>query len=107
MKWLEFNLRSKGCVKIDLDKCSTCSTHACIKACNAHLSGHVLVLKDGVPSLKPEYNKNAPVKECTECLACELDCLVYGKKAIKIALDMPELDNYVSDLRLHHPTSGV
>lgn len=43
------------------------------------------MLKDGVPDLDfgfDELEKGA----CTECLACELDCQLYGNKAVIIEL---------------------
>jgi hypothetical protein len=59
--------------------------------------GQILELKDGVPALKPtleEVKRGA----CTEDLACELDCELYGKKAIVITLPLPKLDEYLEDL---------
>lgn len=57
----------------------------------------VLELKDGVPALKPTLDE---VKRgaCTEDLGCELDCELYGNKAISITLPLPELDEYLKDV---------
>ena len=95
MNTLKFNVFSGGYIEIDLDLCASCTSKACVKACNEHLSGHVLDLKNGFPSLRIN-SKEKYVRECTECLACELDCMIYGMGAIKICLPMPELDDYLS-----------
>ncbi len=84
---LEFNLFSGGKIRIDTSICSRCRTKACIKNCRSSKSGPVLVIKDGIPATdysKDELRKGA----CTECLACELDCQLYGKEAIKITLPL-------------------
>lgn len=97
MSVLEFEVRSGGTIRIDLDKCRACETKACVKICNSTGMGQILELKDGVPALKPtleEVKRGA----CTEDLACELDCELYGEKAIVITLPLPELDQYLEDL---------
>ncbi len=97
MSVLEFEVRSGGTIRIDLDKCRACETKACVKICNSTGMGQILELKDGVPALKPtleEVKRGA----CTEDLACELDCELYGKKAIVITLPLPKLDEYLEDL---------
>jgi NAD-dependent dihydropyrimidine dehydrogenase PreA subunit len=97
MSVLEFEVRSGGTIRIDLDRCRACETKACVKICNSTGMGQILELKDGVPALKPtleEVKRGA----CTEDLACELDCELYGKKAIVITLPLPELDEYLEDL---------
>ncbi|MBO05625.1 MAG: hypothetical protein CMI58_01040 [Parcubacteria group bacterium] len=85
LRMLEFNILSGGNVSIDLTKCKSCSTKACIRNCKSSKTRPVLVLKDGVPDLDfgfDELEKGA----CTECLACELDCQLYGNKAVIIEL---------------------
>ena len=97
MSVLEFEVRSGGTIRIDLDKCQVCKTKACVKVCNSTGMGQILELKDGVPALKPtleEVKRGA----CTEDLACELDCELYGEKAIVITLPLPELDEYLENL---------
>ena len=97
MSVLEFEVRSGGTIRIDLDKCQACKTKACVKVCNSTGMGQILELKDGVPALKPTFEE---VKRgaCTEDLACELDCELYGEKAIVITLPLPELDEYLENL---------
>jgi len=97
MSTLEFEVRSGGTIAIDLDKCRTCESKACVKICNSTGMGGILELKDGLPSLKPtleEVKRGA----CTEDLACELDCQLYGNKAITVTLPLPELDEYLENL---------
>jgi len=97
MRVLEFEIRSGGTVRIDLEKCESCESKACVKICNTPGMGEILELKDGVPSLKPTLDE---VKRgaCTEDLACELECELRGNKAIVITLPLPELDEYLRDL---------
>ncbi len=97
MSVLEFEVRSGGTIKIDLDKCRSCVTKACVKICNTTGMGKILGLKDGVPALKPTLDE---VKRgaCTEDLACELDCELYGNKALVVSLPLPELDEYLAGL---------
>jgi NAD-dependent dihydropyrimidine dehydrogenase PreA subunit len=97
MSVLEFEVRSGGTIRIDLEKCKACETKACVKICNTTGMGGILELKDGLPALKPtleEVKRGA----CTEDLACELDCELYGKKAIVVSLPLPELDEYLKGL---------
>jgi len=97
MSTLEFEVRSGGTISIDLNKCRTCESKACVKICNSTGMGGILELKDGLPSLKPtleEVKRGA----CTEDLACELDCQLYGNKAITVTLPLPELDEYLENL---------
>jgi NAD-dependent dihydropyrimidine dehydrogenase PreA subunit len=97
MSVLEFEVRSGGTIRIDLEKCRSCETKACVKICNTTGMGQILELKDGLPALKPtleEVKRGA----CTEDLACELDCQLYGNKAIVITLPLPQLDDYLAGL---------
>jgi NAD-dependent dihydropyrimidine dehydrogenase PreA subunit len=94
---LEFEVRSGGTIRIDLKKCGSCETKACVKMCNTPLMGQILELKDGVPALKyslEEVKRGA----CTEDLGCELQCELYGNKALVITLPLPELDEYLDTL---------
>lgn len=96
MRALEFEVRSGGTIRIDLEKCKSCETKACVKMCNATGMGQILELKDGVPALKhslEEVKRGA----CTEDLGCELDCELYGNKAIVINLPVPKLDDYLEN----------
>jgi NAD-dependent dihydropyrimidine dehydrogenase PreA subunit len=97
MSVLEFEVRSGGTIRIDLTKCKSCETKACVKVCNTAGMGQILELKDGLPALKytlDEVKRGA----CTEDLACELDCQLYGNKAITVTLPLPQLDEYLAEL---------
>ncbi|MDH4208511.1 MAG: hypothetical protein OEV76_06540 [Anaerolineae bacterium] len=97
MSVLEFEVRSGGTIRIDLEKCWSCETKACVKICNTTGMGGILELKDGLPALKPTLDE---VKRgaCTEDLACELDCELYGNQALVVTLPLPELDEYLENL---------
>lgn len=80
---LEFKFFSGANVLIHRDACLDCKTQACVKRCVSSTMEPVLKIQDGIPVLsrsdiKPESGW------CVECLACELDCGLYGKKAISI-----------------------
>jgi len=97
MKVLEFEVRSGGTIRIDLEKCKACETKACVKMCNTPGMGQILELKDGVPALKytlEEVRRGA----CTEDLGCELECELQGNKALVITLPIPGLDDYLENL---------
>jgi hypothetical protein len=94
-KVLQFKVRSGGTIVIDVDRCLGCETQACVKVCT--IQGGPLVL-DGerqVPSLRwslAEIERGG----CVECLGCELDCELYGKRAVHIELPLPGFDAYLS-----------
>ncbi len=96
--FLEFEIFSGGRVTIDLSKCGDCHSKACIQICSLPTMGRVLELKDGKPSLKKDP-KEVKRGACTECLGCELDCELKGKKAIRILLPTPELDEYLKEVK--------
>ncbi len=94
---LEFEVRSGGTIRIDLEKCESCQTKACVTMCNAPGMGQILELRDGLPALKytlEEVKRGA----CTEDLGCELECELHGNKALVITLPLRELDEYVENL---------
>jgi Fe-S-cluster-containing dehydrogenase component len=89
---LEFEERTIKVI-IDTDKCPECETKACIAACNKFDRG-TLKEKDGKPSV--EHLTPDDVKRLgTECLACEYECWLRGKGAIKIEVPIPGLDEYL------------
>jgi hypothetical protein len=86
-KKLIFKLLSHGSIAIDYNKCKKCDTHACVKHCQSSHLTHVLVIKQGLPVLaRPDEDTGQGW--CTECCACELNCSLYGKKAISIDLPL-------------------
>ncbi len=86
---LIFEVLSGGTIEIDLDRCKDCKNKVCVDVCSSQ--GDILALEDDVPVLKrtaEEVKKGA----CTECLGCELECLLYGNNAIKIILPVKYID---------------
>ena len=81
---LKFKLFSGGTLTIHREQCATCESHACIKNCVSSTLDPVLKIEKGMPVLartdvRPESGW------CIECMACELDCALYGNKAITIS----------------------
>lgn len=75
-----------GAVFIDHECCKACEAKPCVESC---IHG-VLKFEDGKPVLALS-EEDARKGRCTECLACELSCGFYGKKAIHIDLPIPGL----------------
>lgn len=83
-----------GIITIDIEKCKHCTSKACAKSCPTKL----IEIRDGIPAFLVSANE---IKRgaCLDCLACELDCDLYGHKALKIVYPMPELDRYLRKLK--------
>lgn len=96
----EFEFRT-GKVSFDHDKCTDCTTYACVKACSLYGSG-ILRVQEGKPVLAAAADEAKRL--CIECLACEHDCHFQGQKAIIIVLPIPGLDDLRS--RWRGDTSG-
>jgi len=79
---LEFKLFSGGTIAIDRDECADCETQACVRNCISSTMDPVLRIKDGAPELAKTDVKTES-GWCVECMACELDCSLYGRGAIK------------------------
>ena len=82
----EFEFRT-GKVYIDHDKCASCSSYACVKACSLYGRG-ILRVGAGKPTLTVE--REEAKRLCIECLACELSCLFDGQGAIKLMLPLAD-----------------
>ena len=80
-----------GTVTFDHAACVECESKACIAACGPQ----ILKLEDGRPVLAIS-EEDAAKGKCTECLACELECEFYGKKAAYIDLPIPGLEEYLA-----------
>lgn len=83
-----FETVTGGTVTYDHAICATCESKVCIKAC----ARQILALNDvGLPVLNitPEAAKKG---QCVECLACEVDCLLYGAGGGHVALPIPGLE---------------
>lgn len=92
---IEFETRT-GKISIKEDKCSECTTFACVQACSLYNGAlYRINFKQHKPELA--YEIDDMKRRCTECLACEQECDVKGRKAITISLPMPELEK----LKMH------
>ena len=80
-----------GSVIFDHALCDFCESKACISACGPQ----ILKLEDGRPVLAIS-EEDAAKGKCTECLACELECEFYGKKAAYVNLPIPGLEEYLA-----------
>lgn len=82
-----FRTVTNGTVSFNYALCISCASKICISECQ---SG-ILKEKDGVPVLnisKEEASKG----RCTECLACEVECMVHGNGGGRIDLPVPGLE---------------
>lgn len=83
-----FKTVTDGTVGFNYALCISCDSKVCISECQ----GGILTEKDGVPVLNISI-KDASAGKCTECLACEVECLVHGKGGGRIDLPVPGLDD--------------
>ncbi len=83
-----FETVTGGTVTFDHAVCAACESKVCVKEC----ARQILSLNDeGLPELNitPE---EAQKGRCVECLACEVDCLLYGAGGGRVELPIPGLD---------------
>ena len=73
-----------GEIIIDHKICATCKSYACVKA-DSLFGTSILRIHDRRPTLATTFDH--ATRLCNECLACELYCQTYGKKALRIELD--------------------
>lgn len=91
---LQFNLFSDGVLTINLTKCKNCKEKLCIMACRREGKPGILELdEEGIPRLNIT-REAAAAGGCVECLGCEFECGLHGKKAIDIKLNMKTVDSY-------------
>ncbi len=84
-----FETVTGGKVILDHAVCATCETKACIEAC----ARQILTLNDeGCPVLNITLEE-AKRGRCVECLACEVDCMLYGAGGGYVELPIPGLDD--------------
>lgn len=106
MNQLAFNVFSGGTVTIDLDRCVSCTSKACVSACNVPNLGSALKLgSDGLPALAVTPER-AAAGGCIECLACDLACTSDGLGALSFVLPTPETDAYLELLRAKGDAPG-
>ena len=83
-----FETITDGTVMYDHAVCVDCESKACIEACVPQ----ILELNDaGAPVLNIS-REEAKKGGCIECLACEVDCFLYGAGGGHIALPIPGLE---------------
>ncbi|MEJ2718246.1 MAG: hypothetical protein P8182_14105 [Deltaproteobacteria bacterium] len=94
---LEFTTMAGATIRFDLIKCDACESKACIEADHLPFLGPVLELQDGRPALMWD---RAEIKrgKCTDCVACELACQLYGNGGVTITYPMPKLDEFLEGL---------
>ena len=81
-----FDTVTSGTVTFDYSLCSNCINKVCISECQ----GGILKESDGVPVLNITKTEAASGR-CTECLACEVECLANGNGGGKISLPIDGL----------------
>lgn len=94
---LIFKVRSGGEITIDLSRCATCGSKACIKVCEVQGGPLVLDAVLGIPGLRWSMEE-IEQGGCVECLGCELDCELFGNQAVKINLPLEKFDIYLNSL---------
>jgi succinyl-CoA synthetase beta subunit len=82
-----FKTVTDGTVSFNYTLCISCSSKVCISECQ----GHILEEKNRVPVLNINKEEAARGK-CTECLACEVECIALGNGGGRIDLPIPGLD---------------
>jgi hypothetical protein len=94
---LEFSVRSGGTISIALELCEECQSKSCLEVCAVQGGPLVLDKVRDVPALRwalPEIERGG----CVECLGCELDCELYGSRAVTVELPMNGFDEYLDSL---------
>jgi len=90
----EFRTVTGGRVTFDHALCLDCESKVCIEQCIPE----ILELKNDVPILSITAEE-AEKGGCTECLACQIECLYRGNKGGYIDLPIPGLDGYAQSLK--------
>lgn len=94
---LVFKVRSGGTVSIDLRECVKCDSKACLAVCESQWGPLVLDAERSVPAVKWPFEE-IERGGCVECLGCELDCNLHGRKAISITLPIERFEDYLNAL---------
>ena len=79
-----------GTITYDHAQCLECVSKVCVSACEPQ----ILALEGDVPELAISRD-DAKRGGCTECLACELECAVYGNGGAHIDLPIEGLSAYL------------
>jgi len=85
-----FETVTGGTVTFDHAVCATCESKVCVSEC----ARQILSLNDeGLPVLNIT-REEAKKGRCVECLACEVDCLLYGAGGGYVHLPIPGLNEH-------------
>jgi NAD-dependent dihydropyrimidine dehydrogenase PreA subunit len=89
---LQAETQGKGTIIISLDQCRGCSTKACAGSCPVNL----IKIEGELPAFSKPADQ---VKRlCMDCLACELECSLQGRGALRIVYRMPQLEEHLRKL---------
>ena len=83
-----FETVTGGTVTYDHAICATCESKVCIEACGMKI---LTLNDDGCPVLNIT-SAEAKKGRCSECLGCEVDCLLYGAGGGHVTLPISGLD---------------
>jgi succinyl-CoA synthetase beta subunit len=89
-----------GRITVDQAKCLDCKDKPCVDSCHPN----ILETRDGKMVLNISEEEAAKGR-CTECLACEIACWSEAKKAIRIDLPIPGLDEYRTEKKIAQEVS--
>jgi len=83
-----FDTVTGGTVTYDHAVCATCENKVCVKECVRNI---LTLNEEGLPvlNISPEDAKKG---RCSECLACEIECLFHGAGGGYVHLPIPGLD---------------
>ncbi|MCS6786723.1 MAG: hypothetical protein NZ524_06805 [Thiobacillaceae bacterium] len=79
-------------IRIDEALCASCTSYACVEACERY--GREIIMRgpDGRVHLVGDAEETA--RRGTECLACEYECRMRGRGALSIEVPIEGLDDY-------------
>lgn len=78
-----------GRFTLDYDRCEGCEGYYCVKACSLY-GRDVLRIRGGRAVLAVGFEEVRRL--CIECLACELECSLRGRGAIRLELPISGLE---------------
>jgi succinyl-CoA synthetase beta subunit len=88
----QFQTVTGGTVTFDHAVCAGCETKVCIQECAPKI---LSANEEGLPVLNITAEE-ARKGRCSECLACEVDCLFHGAGGGHVVLPIPGLDEYLA-----------
>jgi len=85
-----FDTVTGGTIAYDHATCATCESKICVPECARQI---LSLNEEGLPELNIT-REEAKKGRCVECLACEVDCLLYGAGGGHVHLPIPELEEH-------------